>query len=148
MRSDPCGISSEAMSPSPLGFSSSKNAIFTDWCTNPPSRRTHFMRSGGWGTSRAGRMKADAAADASGRTWISELAITLIFIYFVSLSFPRQLLCSIQLRCRCASFQELGPPSQIRAHYQIQSYLTFFHFHGPIHLQNSVSSNLSRYIHI
>lgn len=77
-------MSSQAMSPSPrpLGFSSSKNAIFTDWCTKPPSRRTHLRRSGGWGTRREGRRKADAAADASGRTWMSELAIS--FIGFVS----------------------------------------------------------------
>ena len=75
IRSDPFGISPETTSPRPVV---SSWAIFTAGCTKPPSLRTHFMRSGGCGTRRAGK-EADAEAveaHVRARQWVRE-AITI-----------------------------------------------------------------------
>lgn len=71
MSSDPFEISSEATKPSPKD---SPSAIFRALWTKPPSLLTHRVRSGGWGTSRAGQDGEGAEAHVRGLTlkWVRD----------------------------------------------------------------------------
>lgn len=77
MSSEPFGMWSEARSPRPV---SPSWAILRDWWTNPPSLRTHLIRSGGCGTSlddKEGETEA-MEADDSGRKWVNDTEATAI----------------------------------------------------------------------
>lgn len=86
--SEPLGMRSEARSPRPV-WASGEGAMFRAWWTNPPSLRTHLMRSGGWATSleeKEGEREGMEAED-NGRKWVSDReAIAILEAAIVALN--------------------------------------------------------------